>query len=62
MSGARPICAQCGKRYGRRWQAGQPMPEWLAPYNPFCTLRCALAYARRAHAAIKHRLVPAARR
>lgn len=32
---------------------------WVKPYEPFCTLRCALDYARRAHARSKQ---PALRR
>lgn len=51
----RPICASCGKPYGERhkeWPrvAQKPLPwngkSWRAQYNPFCTLRCALVYAR----------------
>ena len=57
----KPHCAECGKRYGQRhrlWPAAQKDPSpwdgtsWRAPYNPFCTLRCALAYARKTYASI----------
>jgi len=56
----RPVCAQCGKKCGskyRPWPVSQVAATewdgetWFFKYNPFCTLRCALAYARRAHAA-----------
>ena len=108
----RPVCAHCGKPYGRRdthsvtlrWEDGEPEPryegnlvvvkrsavrqtrlamnvhewgagvspgrlthvpgtpnardievwngrDWFGGYNPFCTLRCALEYARKAYRA-----------
>jgi len=55
-SGVKPTCANCGKACGRRyhsWPKDQQKPSpwdgqsWSHPYNPFCTLRCALSYARR---------------
>lgn len=54
----RPVCANCGKKCGQRhhdWPIGRPEAapwdgtSWRFPYNPFCTLRCALAYARWAY-------------
>lgn len=53
----RPVCLWCGKKCGARhrdWPVHEPDPlpwdgvSWRWQYNPFCTLRCALAYARRA--------------
>lgn len=53
----RPVCAGCGKQCGARhhdWLTQQHRPSpwdgirWRFKYNPFCTLRCALDYARRA--------------
>jgi hypothetical protein len=45
------ICAHCGKPYGHRIKrAGTRVAEFqtvVKPYEPFCTIRCALAYARR---------------
>ena len=35
-----PICVECGRKYGSQGRPGYP---------PFCTLKCALVYARRAH-------------
>lgn len=55
----RPVCLQCGRNCGARhchWPIEQKLPSkwdgqtWRWPKNPFCTLRCALAWAR-AHAA-----------
>jgi hypothetical protein len=52
----RPVCVGCGKICGsrhREWPAAQHDPSpwdgvsWRWKYNPFCTLRCALNYARR---------------
>jgi len=103
----RPICAHCGKQYGRRdvtteaarWhgRADEPPPyagdkivtsyryhgqsathytvnqerfeagmhsafrtlwdgkTWITPYKPFCTLRCALDYAREAFRTFERR-------
>ena len=58
----RPVCVHCGRKCGRKynhWPAGQMRPSpwdgttWVHQYNPFCTLRCAFAYARKAYA--RHR-------
>jgi hypothetical protein len=55
----RPVCANCGRQCGtkfREWLIEQPEASpwdgvsWFHKYNPFCTLRCALAYAKRAYA------------
>lgn len=52
---SRPTCVHCGASCGRRrktWPAEQQRPgpwdgeSWWHPYNPFCTLRCALSFAR----------------
>lgn len=52
----RPVCVHCGKKCGRRyreWTGHKPEAwdgeSWWWNYNPFCTLRCAFAYARRAY-------------
>ena len=54
----RPVCAGCGKKCGERhrhWPNTIQKPAtwdgetWEWKYNPFCTLRCALAYARKAY-------------
>jgi hypothetical protein len=51
----RPVCLHCRKTCGSRvkkWPLEQSKPaewdgeSWYWPYNPFCTLRCALSYAR----------------
>jgi len=51
----RPICVHCSRKCGQRWRewdlkALRPDDwdgeTWFHKYNPFCTLRCALAYAR----------------
>ena len=59
----RPVCAHCGKKCGTRaYQSTGSTNFLIAPdykwdgvswyhkYNPFCTLRCALSYARMAAA------------
>ncbi len=45
---SRPICVHCGKSYGHleTWEG----ESWRGGHNPFCTLHCALDYARRAYA------------
>lgn len=54
----RPVCVCCGEKCGRRhreWPINQPEASpwdgtsWYWQYNPFCTLRCALRFARAAH-------------
>jgi hypothetical protein len=55
----RPVCVGCGKKCGtrhREWPAARAMESewdgetWRWKYNPFCTLRCALGFARKAAA------------
>jgi len=36
-------------RYRHIWDG----ESWIGGYNPFCTLRCALDYARKAHQVLK---------
>lgn len=56
----RPVCVGCGKKCGEHYKAYPPNQlhasewdgqTWFWKYNPFCTLRCALAYARRSYVA-----------
>jgi len=53
----RPVCLQCGKKCGSRYQVWEELKRepwdgetWFWKYNPFCTLRCALGFARKAAA------------
>jgi len=61
VKGLRPTCVNCGAKCGRRHNQTPPDRQslfqkpvwdgsWIHPYNPFCTLRCALNYARAVHA------------
>lgn len=56
LTKTRPVCHNCGHKCGRRYRSwpreqSQPTPwdgeTWVFQYNPFCTLRCALEYARK---------------
>lgn len=60
---SKPVCVHCGTECGTKfhtWPAHQlhknpwDGSSWFHPYNPFCTLRCALSFARKAYA--KHGL------
>lgn len=44
----RPVCVHCASKCGRKYTEQLPWDgeSWFFKYNPFCTLRCALSYAR----------------
>ena len=62
---ARPVCVHCGAKCGYKMRGDSKItfPDgglkvergawdgvtWFHKYNPFCTLRCALGFARKAY-------------
>lgn len=61
--GHRPVCVNCGEKYGRKLRGDVKITvhdgfrtelgpwdgvSWFTKYEPFCTLRCALNFARKA--------------